>query len=233
MMDDPSGRPPAGGVARRRRERRLRAQLRHEQQTVRMVLATVTHHSFQVGTAHDGLRAQKTVTSTREVEERVPHAGLRAQTAPPPGVRPGLPLEPGPQRSDRTVRHSSGDSLPQLAMPSLAGAAGEAVDSATLAFLLSQSLAAKEHEEQKKREEEARKAHAEWRRRRKKLKAEFLALLDLPSRTPTQHGRMLELADLVDEMDASKPGTSSASSSGRKKKKKRRKRRRRRRTCRC
>ena len=53
-MDDPSGRPPAGGVAQRRRERRLRAQLRHEQQTVRMVLATVTHHSFQVGTAHDG-----------------------------------------------------------------------------------------------------------------------------------------------------------------------------------
>ena len=97
MVDDPSGRPPAGGVARRRRERRLRAQLRHEQQTVRMVLATVTHHSFQVGTAHDGLRAQKTVTSTREVEERVPHAGLRAQKAPPPGMRPGVLQDPAPQ----------------------------------------------------------------------------------------------------------------------------------------
>ena len=104
MMDDPSGRPPAGGVARRRRERRLRAQLRHEQQTVRMVLATVTHHSFQVGTAHDGLRAQKTVTSTREVEERVPHAGLRAQKAPPPGRRPGVLQDPAPQ--GRVGQHS-------------------------------------------------------------------------------------------------------------------------------
>ena len=104
MMDDPSGRPPAGGVARRRRERRLRAQLRHEQQTVRMVLATVTHHSFQVGTAHDGLRAQKTVTSTREVEERVPHAGLRAQKAPPPGMRPGVLQDPAPQ--GRVGQHS-------------------------------------------------------------------------------------------------------------------------------
>ena len=62
-----------------------------------MVLATVTHHSFQVGTAHDGLRAQKTVTSTREVEERVPHAGLRAQKAPPPGIRPGVLQDPAPQ----------------------------------------------------------------------------------------------------------------------------------------
>ena len=104
IMDDPSGRPPAGGVARRRRERRLRAQLRHEQQTVRMVLATVTHHSFQVGTAHDGLRAQKTVTSTKEVEERVPHAGLRAQKAPPPGMRPGVLQDPAPQ--GRVGQHS-------------------------------------------------------------------------------------------------------------------------------
>ena len=83
MMDDPSGRPPAGGVARRRRERRLRAQLRHEQQTVRMVLATVTHHSFQVGTTH---------------------AGLRAQKAPPPGMRPGVLQDPAPQ--GRVGQHS-------------------------------------------------------------------------------------------------------------------------------
>ena len=34
--------------------------------------------------------------------------------------------------------------------PSLAGAAGEAVDAAALAFLLSQSLAAKEHEEEER-----------------------------------------------------------------------------------
>ena len=30
---------------------------------IQMALATVTHHSFQVGTAHDALRSQKPVTS--------------------------------------------------------------------------------------------------------------------------------------------------------------------------
>ena len=43
-------------------------------------------------------------------------------------------------------------------MPSLAGAAGEAVDAAALAFLHSQSVAPKEHEDRKKREEEAKEA---------------------------------------------------------------------------
>ena len=44
-MADPSWRPLAGGVAQRRRERRLRSWYRHEQQTVRMALATFSHHS--------------------------------------------------------------------------------------------------------------------------------------------------------------------------------------------
>ena len=53
----------SGGSAVRRRERRLRSFWRHEQMAVQMALATVTHHSFQVGTAHDALRSQKLVTS--------------------------------------------------------------------------------------------------------------------------------------------------------------------------
>ena len=53
----------SGGSAVRRRERRLRSFWRHEQMAVQMALATVTHHSFQVGTAHDALRSQKPVTS--------------------------------------------------------------------------------------------------------------------------------------------------------------------------
>ena len=44
-MADPSWRPLAGGVAQRRRERRVRLWFRHEQQTVRMALATYSHHS--------------------------------------------------------------------------------------------------------------------------------------------------------------------------------------------
>ena len=42
-MAELSGQP--SGAARRRRERRLRSMLRHEQQTVRMALAAALHHS--------------------------------------------------------------------------------------------------------------------------------------------------------------------------------------------
>ena len=47
---DPSGQRSSG---RRRRERRLRAQWRHEQQTVAMALAAATHHSAQRGEWRD------------------------------------------------------------------------------------------------------------------------------------------------------------------------------------
>ena len=53
----------SGGSAVRRRERRLRRFWRHEHMAIQMALATVTHHSFQVGTAHDALLSQKPVTS--------------------------------------------------------------------------------------------------------------------------------------------------------------------------
>ena len=58
-------RDAAGGTrsARQRKERRLRLCAKHEQLSVAMALATVTHHSFQVGTAYDALRSQKPVTS--------------------------------------------------------------------------------------------------------------------------------------------------------------------------
>ena len=112
LMAESSCRPrmvDGDGAAKRRRQRRLRSWLRHEQQTVAAVLATVSHHSYpRVDTAHDGLRALKTVTSTREGVEHEKHVGLRAQKPPLPGVRPGSLLDPGPQRSDRTVRHSPG-----------------------------------------------------------------------------------------------------------------------------
>ena len=39
---------------------------------------------------------------------------LRRQEALPPGVRPGSLAEPVPQRSDRSLRHSSVDALPTL-----------------------------------------------------------------------------------------------------------------------
>ena len=53
----------------------------------------------------------------------------------PPRVRPGSVAEPGPQRSDRSLRHSSGAALPTLGLPVLDGASGEAVGSSALSFL--------------------------------------------------------------------------------------------------
>ena len=38
----------------------------------------------------------------------------RRQTPRHPGARPGILAEPGPERSDRSLRHSSGDTLPTL-----------------------------------------------------------------------------------------------------------------------
>ena len=77
------------GIARRRRERRLRSWLRHEQQSIAAVLATVTHHSFdKVGTASGVLRNQKTATRTGNGEEYEAHYTAMIQKTPPPGGQP-------------------------------------------------------------------------------------------------------------------------------------------------
>ena len=75
--------------ARRRRERRLRSWWRHEQLSVAAALATARHHSAGPGVVTRREGQQQEV----EVEQ---HDGLRAQTTPPPGTRPGVPLDPGP-----------------------------------------------------------------------------------------------------------------------------------------
>ena len=67
--------------------------------TVAMALAEAAHHAAP--------RRQTPVSAIREEVENVTHVGLRAQKSPPPGVRPGILPEPGPQRSDRTVRNGS------------------------------------------------------------------------------------------------------------------------------
>ena len=113
-----------------------------------MALAEYMHHASR----------GRTRARAREEVEFVTHDALRGQKTPPPGERPGLPLEPGSQRSDRTVRRSSGDSLPTLALPSLAGSAGEAVDSSALRFLTAQALEAKRKEEEEKVAKKAKQA---------------------------------------------------------------------------
>ena len=92
----------------------------------------------------------------QEVEQEQ-HEAPRRQKTPPPGVRPGVLAEPGPQRSDRTVRHSSGAS-PSLALPVLAATASEVVDSSALRAVTALAV-----DDQKKQEEAAKWRRSGWR----------------------------------------------------------------------
>ena len=186
----------------RRRQRRLRSWLRHERMTVAMALAEMTHHTAPRG---------PTMARVGEGVEHEQLDGLRAQKPPLPGVRPGSLFDPGPQRSDRTVRHSAGDT-PLLVVPALRGDDG--VDGTTLRFLLEQNLSLKKRQEEEEKERE-------WREQRKVMKAEFMALMALPSFTPLQESRTRELVEALEAHDACKP----SSGSSRRKRKKRKKRR--------
>ena len=144
------------GAAQRRRQRRLRSWWRHEQQSIAAALATVMHHSSgKVHTAYGAPRSQKLATRAEEEVEYEPHYALRGQKTPPPGERPApLSEVAGPQRSDRTVRHSAGDA-PLLVVPSLRGADG--VDGTTVSFLLAENLKLKKKEEEEKERRRKRK----------------------------------------------------------------------------
>ena len=180
-------------AAARRRQRRLRSWLRHERMTVAMTLAEKLHHTS---------RGQKFARVGEEVVNDA-HDALRGQKTPPPGVRPGSLSDPGPQRSDRTVRRSSGE-VPLLAVPVLAG--GDGVDGTALSFLVRRAV------EDRKREEEEKA--------RKKKEAQEKADLELAKRDPwwAQH-----LADMK-AMEQRRSGNPSSASSSKRKRKKRSKR---------
>ena len=135
--------------------------LRHEQQTARMALAAALHHSAGLKEKqveleqYAALRGHNTGARAREEVVHDAHVALRGQKTPPPGVRPGSLVDPGPQRSDRTVRRSSGQ-VPLLVVALLADASADGVDAATLSFLTASALEArrKEEEERRKREEQ-------------------------------------------------------------------------------
>ena len=56
------------------------------------------------------------------------------------GARPGSLAEPGPQRSDRTARHSSREAHLTIGLPVLAWASDETVDSSALGWLTVRAL---------------------------------------------------------------------------------------------
>ena len=101
-----------------------------------------THHSAQQKGAP---RRPKTATRARDGKVYETHEAPRRRGTP----RPGLLAEPGPQRSDRSLRHSSKDTSSQPSgLPVLAGASGELVDSSALRFLTASALEAKRKLEQ-------------------------------------------------------------------------------------
>ena len=100
-----------------------------------MTLAEMTHLTAP--------RGPKMARVGEEVE-KVSYDGLQAQRSPPLGERPGCLSDPGPQRSDCTLRHSAGKS-PLLVVPALRGD-----DGTTVRFLFVQNLS------QKKKQEEER-----------------------------------------------------------------------------
>ena len=203
----------SASTAARRRQRRLRSWLRHERMTVAMTLAEMSHHT--------ALR-ELTMARVEEVE-KVTHDGLWAQMTPPRGERPGCLSDPGPQRSDRTVRHSAGEA-PALSPPSPADAAADVVDNSSLAFLLKASLSQRRKEEEEEgrrvKMEQDKAVMEEWRERRKVLKAEFVALMALPSLTPLQVSRSRELVEALEAHDALKPSSGSSRRNKKRKKKK-------------
>ena len=191
------GEHAATGAAKRRRERRLRQWQRHERMTVAMAVAEAAHHSAP--------RRQNTATAIREEVVHDAYDGLRAQKTPPPEVRPGSLVDPGPQRSDRSLRRSS-VLTPLLAVPVLAG--GDGVDGTALSFLVRRAV-----EDRKREKEEEEKEQA-----RKMKEAQDKADLELAKRDPwwAQH-----LAD----KKAMEERRYKASFSSKRKRKKRRKRR--------
>ena len=179
--------------------------LRHEQQTVRMALAAALHHS----------------AGPEEKVEMQQNGALRGQKTPPPGARPGILAEPGPQRSDRSRRHFSGDTHPTLRLPVLAGESGEVVDDSTIAFLTRAVLEEKRKAEVEQAAKEKVKEERMRRQRRQALVNEIDTLFAVPAwrRSDAEFSRIESLASELRSLDSA-----SSSSGSKRKRKKRRKR---------
>ena len=118
-------------------------------------------------------RSQKLATRAEEEVEYEPHYALRGQKTPPPGERPApLSEVAGPQRSDRTVRHSAGEA-PLLVVPSLRGADG--VDGTTVSCLLAENLKLQKKKEEEEKERRRKREEAQHEARMRELDRRVMA----------------------------------------------------------
>ena len=104
-MADPSGRPQSSGVARRRRERRLRSMLRHERMTVAMALAEFSHHSSRgQRMARAGVWGHEQYYTAKIRKPPTPQPELFSLEEEPGGGLPA-PLSEVAGRQEKVVRH--------------------------------------------------------------------------------------------------------------------------------
>ena len=129
------------GAAVRRRQRRLRAQLRHEQQSVAMAVAAALHHS-----------AYKKSLPEKEVVEGGTHSARQGQKT-AAGTRPAPLAEVAEPQGLSVAPRCPDASVPSLSTPSLADTAAEAVDARTVRFLLQAELKQRKEEEEEEMQE--------------------------------------------------------------------------------
>ena len=91
---------------------------------------------------------RRTVTSTREGVEHVTHGGLLAQKPPLPGKRPGVLLDPEPVQVVDAVTSYVAAPGPSSLVPRLA--ANDALDNATLKFLVARALLDRREQEKER-----------------------------------------------------------------------------------
>ena len=129
-------------AAMRRRQRHLRAFLRHEELSLVLTLAKALHHS---------------VEGSSEGEVHATYGAPRRWKAPLAGKRSApLPVVAAPHGGLRAPR-CPGAGVPSLALPLLTDSLGDGVDDTALSNLLQLSLSEKEEEEEKKKAKEERK----------------------------------------------------------------------------
>ena len=139
----------ATSAAKRRRERRLRAWLRHERQSIALHLAEALHHSA-------GSSRTKVVGRREGEEVEGGRNGALRRQMPPPGTRPAAMMEPMSQGFWPGAPRQPGHVVPSLSLLVLADTTADGVDSSTLRFLAAAALYSRKLEEEEKmqREEE-------------------------------------------------------------------------------
>ena len=150
-----AARDVGGGTvsARRRRERRQRTWWRHEQLSVAAALASARHHSAGPGVVSRREEQQE------EVEQDT-YDGPRALDTPPPGTRPGVLQDPVPPWVEAVTVDYVAAGAPSLVVAPVA--AHDELDTASVQYLLQQSLLARVEEEEEARElEEDKRQDAE------------------------------------------------------------------------